>query len=107
MKKQISVLLISLSLFACNKQPVASGSAGPSPAMSPAATPTPVPTATASETATPKIYFTLGTDIGPNVNKKFAQDALDIINKHVASGCLHDKFMLRSLTSLKNVEGLS
>lgn len=27
------------------------------------------------------------------------------MNEHVASGCLKEKFMLRSLTSLKNVEG--
>lgn len=47
----------------------------------------------------------MGTNIGSNVDKVFAQNALDIMNKFVANGCLHDKFLKRSITSLKNVEG--
>jgi hypothetical protein len=40
------------------------------------------------------------------VDRVFAQKAVDIMNRHVASGCLKEKFQKRSVTSLHNVEGV-
>lgn len=54
---------------------------------------------------TPKVHYVLGKNVGSNVNKEFAQQALDIMNKYVANNCLHDKFMLRYVNDIHNVEG--
>lgn len=51
------------------------------------------------------IKFRLGSGTGSNVDKIKAQRAIDIMNKFVNNGCLLEKFMARSVTSLKNVEG--
>lgn len=51
------------------------------------------------------IKFRLGSGTGSNVDKIKAQRAIDIMNKFVNNGCLLEKFLARSVTSLKNVEG--
>lgn len=47
----------------------------------------------------------MGLDIGPSVDKEFAQKALDLLNLAYTSGCLRESFLSHSFKSLKNIDG--
>lgn len=49
-------------------------------------------------------FVILGTDLGPSVNKKFAQEALDHMNRVVESDCVKNELLKHEFKSLKNIE---
>lgn len=93
--KQFSLLLIVVALAGFAKKPL------PQPAPSPIQ---PVPVATATIAPNGKVLVELG-ELGPNVNRAFAQKALDYINVAYASGCLQKEFLKYQFVSLNNIDG--
>jgi len=73
----------------------------PQPAPSPVQ---PTPVATATATPSGKVLAELG-DLGPNVDRVFAQKALDYLNRAYASGCLQREFLKYRFVSLNNIDG--
>ncbi len=95
--KQFSLVLL-LALYGCTKQPL------PQP-EAPSTQATPVATATSTPVPSSSHLVELGSDLGSDVSKIFAQKALDFINRAYASGCLKKEFLSHSFISLNNVAG--
>jgi len=78
----------------------------PESTPSPAAEASPSPSASPAQGPIPQgVLATIGKDTGSNVDRNFAQGALDELNRVVASGCVRTEFTKGSVTSLHNIDG--